>query len=279
MKCKICNSETEYIFTEKVIFKYDVKYYKCVKCRFIQTETPYWLEEAYKDPVSIYDVGMAQRSVLWSSALERIINHSFERNSKFVDYGGGTGLLVRLMRDSGFNFYRYDPYSGNIFARGFDVSDLQNRNVKFELLTAFEVFEHLENPLSAVEEMFRLSDSILFSTLLQPSDETKVNPQDWAYFSQQTGQHISFYTKAALNLIALHFGCNLYSDGEEVHLLTFKRLKLTPTKLKRLVSPTRIERIHNFFVGLNKPTENISSYTKADYEFINNSHQKNLQAE
>lgn len=270
MKCNVCSSDTKNLFAEKVLFKYDVKYFKCLECGFIQTESPYWLEEAYKDPVSIYDVGMPQRSVLWRLALERIINKFFERNSRFVDYGGGTGLLVRLMRDAGFDFYRYDPYSDNIFARGFDVSDLQDRNIKFELLTAFEVFEHLENPLAALKEMFRLSDSILFTTLLQPSDETKVNPQDWAYFSQQTGQHISFYTKEALNRIALKFACNLYSDGEDVHLLTFKDLKLTPIKIKRLITPSRIERIQEFIGSLNKPIEKIPTSTKADYEFIKN---------
>lgn len=268
MKCNICSSDTKYLFTEKVLFKYDVNYFKCIECGFIQTESPYWLEEAYKDPVSIYDVGMPQRSVLWRLAIERIINKFFERNSRFVDYGGGTGLLVRLMRDAGFDFYRYDPYSDNIFARGFDVSDLQDRNIKFELLTAFEVFEHLENPLVALENMFRLSDSILFTTLLQPSDETKVNPQDWAYFSQQTGQHISFYTKEALNRIALKFGCNLYSDGEDVHLLTFKELNLTPSKITRLITPSRIERIQEFIASLKKPLEKIPTSTKADYEFI-----------
>ncbi len=268
MKCNVCSADTKYLFAEKVLFKYDVKYFKCLECGFIQTESPYWLEEAYKDPVSIYDVGMPQRSVLWRLAIERIINKFFERNSQFVDYGGGTGLLVRLMRDAGFDFYRYDPYSDNIFARGFDVSDLQDRNIKFELLTAFEVFEHLENPLAALEEMFRLSDSILFTTLLQPSDETKVNPKTWAYFSQQTGQHISFYTKEALNRIALKFGCNLYSDGEDVHLLTFKDLNLTPSKIKRLITPSRIERIQEFIGSLNKPLEKIPTSTKADYEFI-----------
>ena len=45
----------------------------------------------------------------------------FKSNGSIVDYGGGYGLLVRLMRNSGFDFYRYDPYCANFFAKGFEV--------------------------------------------------------------------------------------------------------------------------------------------------------------
>ncbi|BAZ22469.1 type 11 methyltransferase [Kalymmatonema gypsitolerans NIES-4073] len=268
MKCNICEADTKYIFTEKVLFKYDVKYYRCTKCKFIQTETPYWLEEAYKDPIAVSDVGMVQRGILWKPALERIIRKFFNVNSKFVDYGGGTGLLVRLMRDAGFDFYRYDPYSSNIFARGFDVADLQDRNAKFDLLTAFEVFEHIEKPLVALEEMFKLSDSILFSTLLQPSDESKINAQDWKYFAPQTGQHIAFYTKDALNEIASKFGCYLYSDDEDVHLLTSKKLNLSPNQMRNLILPGKKQRISEFLRSIQKPLVKIPEATLKDAQFI-----------
>ena len=65
----------------------------------------------------------------------------YKKNEKFLDYGGGSGLFVRLMREKGFNFYYYYKYSLNIFAKGFEV-DLKN-NFSFEVITVFEVFEHL----------------------------------------------------------------------------------------------------------------------------------------
>jgi 2-polyprenyl-3-methyl-5-hydroxy-6-metoxy-1,4-benzoquinol methylase len=264
-----------FIFAEKVLFKYDVNYYKCSQCGFIQTEVPYWLSEAYQTPVSVYDVGMVQRSLLWKSAIERIIRKFFNPNSKFVDYGGGTGLLVRLMRDSGFDFYRYDPYSSNIFAQGFDVADLPDKKPRFELLTAFEVLEHLEQPLVAIEEMFQLSDSILFSTLLQPSDQTKINPQDWAYFAQQTGQHISFYTQDALAKIAKKFDCNLYTNNENAHLLTVKKLNLTSNKINKLLYPTRLKIFYEFIANMTNSIKETSPYTTKDYIFICNKNNLN----
>ena len=45
------------------------------------------------------------------------------QTKKFLDYGGGYGILVRLMRDVGYDFYWFDKYSQNIFAKGFECKD------------------------------------------------------------------------------------------------------------------------------------------------------------
>jgi len=265
MSCNICSSSIERIFTALVLGEHDVEYFRCNTCGFIQTEEPYWLEEAYKDPVSIYDTGMVYRGMLWSSILKRIISKLFDRKAKYLDYGGGTGLLVRMMRDSGYDFYRYDPYGTNIFARGFDASDLEEFG-KFELLTAFEVFEHVEKPLESIEEMFGFSETIIFSTLLQPLDSRLLNPEEWTYFAPQTGQHISFYTKRSLESIASTFSCNLYSDEEDVHILTKRELKLSKNKMKGLVIPRRMDRWLEMWRNRGVGWEKMPSHTVLDYE-------------
>ena len=40
MKCKICNHETNNIFTAKILNKYDAKYYYCDYYGFLETEEP-----------------------------------------------------------------------------------------------------------------------------------------------------------------------------------------------------------------------------------------------
>ena len=45
-----------------------------------------------------------------------------ERRGKVVDYAGGHGFLVRLLRDKGINALWMDPYSENLVARGFEYS-------------------------------------------------------------------------------------------------------------------------------------------------------------
>ena len=90
-----------------------------------------------------------------------IIELFYQRATKFIDYGGGYGLFVRMMRDRGFDFYRQDIYCENLFAKHFDLSDLPGTS-KFDMLTAFEVFEHLQDPISEIGKMLSYFDTILF---------------------------------------------------------------------------------------------------------------------
>jgi len=123
------------------------------------------------------------------------------------------------MRDIGFDFYWYDPYSTNLTARGFELVDGMS---DFELLTCFEVFEHLVDPVKEMEKMFHLSDSILISTYLLPAGIPK--PENWWYYGLEHGQHISFYSFATMLFMAKTFGCNLYSNGATIHMFTKRSL-------------------------------------------------------
>ena len=95
------------------------------------------------------------------------------------------------MRDRGFDFQWYDKYTQNLFARGFEKS-----RGHYDVVTAFELFEHYDKPLDEIKKLAELGDEIIFSTLLLPEPAPK--PDDWWYYSTSTGQHISFYTKRAL---------------------------------------------------------------------------------
>lgn len=224
--CKICSGHTSLIFKTPVLNKHDVAYYKCGSCGFIQTEEPYWLEEAYSSAITSLDIGLAGRNIEFSGIVEDILKKHFNTSSQFIDYGGGYGLFVRLMRDKGFDFYRQDFFCENIFAKHFDISDI-NGEQKFELLTAFEVFEHLTDPLAEIKKMFSYSDSILFSTILQPSENIS-SPDQWWYFIPETGQHISLYSLASLEIIAQKNNCFLYTNKHNLHLLSPKKLDINP---------------------------------------------------
>ena len=192
-KCKICQHSIEYIFNQTVMNKYDVAYFQCKNCDFIQTEEPYWLDKAYEKSITDQDVGLVQRNIQLVKFVKRILVKNFDVNAKFLDWGGGYGLFTRLMRDEGFDFFHYDPICDNIFARG-----LQGKESHYELITCFEVFEHLTDPLKAFDEIFSLSKSLLFSEELIPMSKLK----NWWYLAPEHGQHISFYSKKTLEYIA-----------------------------------------------------------------------------
>ena len=118
------------------------------------------------------------------------------------------------MRDYGFDFYYYDKYAKNQYARGFEA----DVNKKYVLITAFENFEHFVNPLKEIENIMKLTDVLHFSTCLISSNPPLV--KDWWYYAPVAGQHISFYSLETLNLIAKKFECQLISDGYNFHILS-----------------------------------------------------------
>ncbi len=220
MKCKVCGSDSHNFANAKILNRYQVEYFRCSNCGFVQTETPYWLEEAYSAVIASSDVGLVYGNGMFSNVASKLIFKFFDHHAKFIDYGGGYGLFVRLMRDAGFDFYWLDKFCENIFAKGFEA--VESGNHQFEMLTAFEVFEHLIDPIVDIQEILKYSKNILFSTELLP--ETGYHPDEWWYYSPTEGQHISLYTLKALAIIADRFNLNLYSNGVSLHLFTEKDL-------------------------------------------------------
>jgi hypothetical protein len=135
---------------------------------------------------------------------------------RFLDYAGGYGMFVRLMRDMGHNFFRQDNYCANIFARHFDVQDLAASERSFDLVTAFEVFEHFAAPKEELRRILKFGNLILFSTELVPHE--KNNLSSWWYLAPETGQHITFFTMRSLEALGASFGLKLYSNGKNLHL-------------------------------------------------------------
>ena len=225
MKSKITGGSTTLLFTAKVLNQYDVKYYRCNDTGFIQTENPYWLPEAYSDAITKLDIGLPYRNIQLADRVSKILVKHFDKRKQFLDYAGGYGLFTRLMRDKGFDFYHSDEYCQNLFAAAFDLAELPV-GTRLELITAFEVFEHLPDPLPKIREMMHYADSLLFSTELQPENITGIN--DWWYFAPETGQHIAFYTEKALSYIAQQLGYQFYTDGAFLHLFTKKTFSENP---------------------------------------------------
>ena len=231
MKSKISGGPTQEIFTAKVLNKYLVKYYQCLDTGFIQTEDPFWIEEAYSSAITKLDVGLLSRNQMLCEQTGKIILTHFKNKGKFLDYAGGYGVFTRMMRDKGFDFYHTDKYCNNIFAEYFEVEP--ETHPKFELVTAFEVFEHMIDPLTEIQRILKFSDNLLFSTELQPKTDIK-NIDDWWYFIPETGQHVSLHTFNSLEFIADKLGCKFYSNGRTLHIFTKTSLAANPFHERRL---------------------------------------------
>lgn len=213
VQCRICRSGSELFDQATILHKYSIAYFRCDACGFIQTEEPFWLEEAYSFAIARQDTGILLRNLLNRDRVAAILNLLFPQAKSFMDFGAGHGIFVRLMRDAGFNFYWFDPHATNDYARGFE----HNEANKYDFLAAFEVLEHLADPLDELSKMMALSPNVLVSTELLPSPPPKVS--EWWYYSTSGGQHISFYTPESLRTIARRFERNILSKGP-YHLFT-----------------------------------------------------------
>lgn len=207
MICKVCSHPSTFFGETTVLRKHQVQYFRCEQCGFIQTEEPYWLDEAYSYAIANQDVGIMQRNLINCELTSAVLNLLFPKISSAVDFGAGHGVFVRLMRDRGFNFYWSDLYATNDYARGFEAK----RDSTFDFLTAFEVLEHLQDPVSDLAKLMELSDNVFVSTCILPQPTPGL--LDWWYYSPTSGQHISFYTRNALRLLADRFGRSLLSVG------------------------------------------------------------------
>jgi len=232
MNCKICHTPANHQFRAKILKnKYEVQYYLCPHCGFLQTEAPFWLTEAYESPINLSDTGLLRRNVKFAQKTAKIIFYLFNPNQKFLDFAGGYGIFVRLMRDAGFDFYWDDPYAANLLAKGFEY---QGSNGQIALVTSFECFEHFVNPLDEIEKILKMSPNLLFSTHLLPVPVPA--PNQWWYYALDHGQHISFYSKQTLDFIAQKFNVNFYTNHRNFHLFT--RKKINPLVFRWLVTDT-----------------------------------------
>jgi Methyltransferase domain len=219
-QCPICCNSQHPYFQETVLRKYRIDYFYCDLCGLLQTEEPYWLDEAYQNAVSSADTGLIQRNIMLSKLLSCVLFFLCDRQGKYLDIGGGYGVLTRLLRDTGFDAYWSDPYCENLFAQGFEASTV---SAPFHAVTAFEVLEHIHQPLEFLQTSMKAAgtSTIIFSTELFANSPPK--PDSWDYYAFNTGQHISFYQRKTLEYLAQTLSLSLLSY-HDFHILTDQKM-------------------------------------------------------
>jgi hypothetical protein len=194
--CKLCGGVALFTHQNLILKKHVAKYFRCKSCEFWFIQHPCWLDEAYGESISRLDTGLVGRNIRISKTLSAYIASNFGGEFTGVDWSGGTGLLTRLMRDAGHQYFTVDPFTPNIHARGFDHTP---GNV-VDLVSLIEVLEHIEYPLDFLGEIIASANP---STIVFTQDlHDGTNSPDWWYFMTDTGQHISFYSAVTLDFLA-----------------------------------------------------------------------------
>lgn len=211
--CRVCGRQSGFVFAQDVI-GHGVAYFECPNCGYLQTERPFWLDQAYSSAINDVDTGILLRNGLNLGRVVMTLLALHKLGGVVVDHAGGYGILVRLLRDAGVNARWRDKYCQNLLARGFD----DDANAGCDLVTAFEVFEHLVEPIVELESLLRKAPAVLLSTELIPSVETP--SPEWWYLGPEHGQHIGFFRKSTLAWMARQLQCHVATDGASVHLFS-----------------------------------------------------------
>ena len=213
--CPISGSPLKPVFSATVLRRHQVTYYYCEESGLLKTEQPFWLEDAYRDAISGADTGLVQRNISNSNILEPILGCLGLAQGRLLDFAGGYGLLTRLLRDKGFDCYTTDKYCANLFAQTFEPGT----DFKADALFAFEVMEHIEDPLKLLRDLFDCYScrTLIFSTV---TFGRMIPGKDWWYYGFESGQHITFYQPRTLALLADLLECTYYMLRPDLHLIT-----------------------------------------------------------
>jgi hypothetical protein len=222
MECPICLEESRASRGGEVLGRYRAAYRSCRNCQFVWINDPHWLDEAYSEAIAALDTGILVRNRNVTRQLSALFARLLPADATYLDVGAGYGLLVRSMRDLGFDFYWSDEFAAPLLARGFEDS-----GGGYDAVTAIEVLEHVTDPVRFLgHAVARASTGVAFTTELHTAesrDQAGFPPTDWWYLAPESGQHISFFSHRTLEVIAERLDCYLLSSGA-LHMLTRERL-------------------------------------------------------
>ena len=192
-----------------------VYYRRCGQCGFAFTDAfDGWSQEDFQQQIYNADYVLVDPDFVdvRPTGNARLVADSFadaRSTMRVLDYGGGAGLLAERLRAEAFDAETYDPFS--------QFNALPDE--QFDLITCFEVMEHLPWPRETVRTMDGLlkeEGAILFSTLVQP-EEFMREGLAWWYAAPRNG-HISLYSTAALALLFKPLGMRVVSFNAALHM-------------------------------------------------------------
>jgi SAM-dependent methyltransferase len=228
--CKICDGPTEIQgcvdagrscetnrgFYSK-LYGVPIYYHRCLNCGFIFSmafdawSVDDFRQNIYNSEYASVDPDYADGSRARGNALltDNVMGQLGAR--RVLDYGGGDGTMASELRLKGFDAHSWDPFGDP--GSGADIT-----LGTFDLVTAFEVFEHTPTPVTTTSEalsFLRPNGRLLFSTLLM--DELARQATDHWYIAPRNA-HISLHTRASLRALFARLGWTVHTYKPNLHM-------------------------------------------------------------
>ena len=192
-----------------------VYYRRCGQCGFVFTQAfdtwtrAEFLRHIYNPDYRFVDPDYLETRPNHNAAMVAETFGGSRDSIRILDYGGGNGLLAERLRSLCFDAETYDPmHEFEVLPEG-----------QFDLVTCFEVMEHVPEPGKTVAEIASLLATdgvVLFSTLVQPEGFERTG-LEWWYAAPRNG-HISLYTPPALARLFGAHGMRVGSFSDALHI-------------------------------------------------------------
>ncbi len=195
---------------------------RCSKCEqlFSQCDEQYYKStmEEFNTPEGTWPTEDATSSLIRGtkkvvSRIERLLRLESQK-THLLDVGCSNGAFIYQAQKLGVNAEGVEPaeqaaqaaqLAGLNVYHGF-LEELALQKEKYDVITLFEVIEHVKNPLPLVNECYRLlkKDGLLvIRTANTKSWTVQVLRGKWHYFDMaKHGGHISFYNKKSIEALA-----------------------------------------------------------------------------
>ncbi|HPD56822.1 MAG TPA: class I SAM-dependent methyltransferase [Smithellaceae bacterium] len=243
---------------------------QCSKLRYEQSMSEFNTAEGTlpgKDAVKRH----FQRTSRWLYAIAERLNKP-NHDIRLLDVGCSTGSLLAVAGRLGFMAEGVEPAplavktaraSGLAVYQG-TLEDVNFSSDTFDVVTMFEVIEHVENAFSLVKECHRIikpGGLLVMGTANTDSWTVKIQKSRWEYFDiSKHGGHVSFFNRKSVRILAdrCGFGVELlktysvsFMERADSSVLIYRPLKIL-AELMNL--PSKIfGKGHDMLVFLRKP--------------------------
>lgn len=139
----------------------------------------------------------------------------FRKTNNIIDIGCGIGYFAEVAKERGWNVYGTE-FTDEAIAickkKGINmqqgkVNPSHYPNEHFDMITSFEVIEHINNPLEEIEIFFKIlrpGGGVYLTTPNFNSISRLLSGPDWTVVGYP--EHLSYYTPSSINKLLNKFG-------------------------------------------------------------------------